>query len=77
MPRAGSLTTFSASTLAQASQVNTNFSTVRDALNDYAMWTDYATTVSVTHTYTIQANSADTATEIREVFVKGVLGKTG
>lgn len=53
MPRAGSLTTFSANTVAQAAQVNTNFSTLRDAVNDYGMWTDYATTVTVTHTYTL------------------------
>lgn len=33
--------------------------------------------VNTTHTYTIQANSDDTATQIREVFVKGVLGTTG
>lgn len=32
---------------------------------------------SATHTYTVQANSADAGTEIREVFVKGLLGRTG
>ena len=52
-----------------------------EATNDQAImpmaFLDPTPTASVTHTYTIQANSADTATEIREVFVKGVLGKTG
>lgn len=38
---------------------------------------DPAPTASATNTYTIQANSDNSATEIREVFVKGLLGKTG
>lgn len=38
---------------------------------------DPAPTANATNTYTLEANSNNAATEIREVFLKGLLGKTG
>ena len=52
-----------------------------EATNDQSImpmaFLDPTPDASATHTYTIEASSTDAATQIREVFVKGFLGKTG
>ena len=45
------LTQFVDATTAVASEVNSNFASVRDTFNSYAVLTDTAKTISVTHTY--------------------------
>lgn len=53
----------------------------QEATNDQAimplLFVDPDPLVSTTHTYTVQANSNDTATEIREVSVRGMCGRSG
>lgn len=52
MPVIPALTTFSANTLAKASEVNTNFSSIRTTLNTFGLFNDVAATVSAVFTYT-------------------------
>jgi hypothetical protein len=53
MPLIGSLTSFSGGSTAIASQVNSNFTTIRDAVNAYALFKDVSSqTVSVGVTWT-------------------------
>lgn len=53
----------------------------QEATNDQAImplaFIDPAPTASVTHTYTLEIKSGDSATQVREVFIEGFLGKTG
>lgn len=53
----------------------------QEATNDQSImpmaFLDPAPVENTSHTYTIQINTSDTTTQIREVFVKGLLGKTG
>lgn len=53
----------------------------QEITNDQAIlpfsFTDPDPAVSVTHTYTLQINSDDSATQVREVYVEGFLGTTG
>jgi hypothetical protein len=56
MPTIGSLTSFTANTLAQASQVNSNFSTIRTAVNTYCAFLD-ATSQTFTGNQTFNPSS--------------------
>lgn len=51
MPLIGALTTFSAGTKAKAAEVNSNFTIIRNAVNNFAVFKDVATTVSATLTF--------------------------
>lgn len=51
MPHIGSITTFTPGTKIQSSQVNTNFSTIRDAVNNYCVFSDVAITISAANTF--------------------------
>lgn len=52
MPISPTLISFTASTTILSSAVNSNFTNLRDTLNTYAVLTDVARTVTVTHTFT-------------------------
>lgn len=51
MPVTPALYSFSASTTIRSSEVNSNFTNLRDTVNTYAVLTDVAKTITVTHTY--------------------------
>jgi len=51
MPTIGSLTTFTPATTAQSSQVNSNFSTIRTAVNAYCAFIDTACTITGAWTF--------------------------
>lgn len=51
MPIVPSLNSFSAGTTAVASQVNSNFTNIRDTINTYAVLNDVANTIAVTHNW--------------------------
>ena len=51
MPPIAALTSFTANTTAQAAQVNSNFSTVRTAVNTYAAWIDVANVFTSAQTF--------------------------
>jgi hypothetical protein len=63
MPQIPALTSFTASTLAQAAQVNSNFSNVRTYVNTYGVFTDVASQiVTKTLTFTPDSGAAITVT---------------
>lgn len=51
MPLIGALTTFSAGTKAKAAEVNSNFTIIRNAVNNFAVFKDVAATISATITF--------------------------
>jgi hypothetical protein len=63
MPQIPALTSFTASTLAQAAQVNSNFSNVRTYVNTYGVFTDVASQIiTKTLTFTPDSGAAITVT---------------
>jgi hypothetical protein len=57
MPIIGAITSFSANTLAQAGQVNSNFTTIKDAVNTYAVFKDVASQI-ITKTLTFTPDAS-------------------
>lgn len=75
----GTLTTFSADTLIQSAQVNSNFSEIKDKVNTYCLFTDVARTVTALVTFShasgIATNTITERTAASGVTIDGLLIK--